>query len=133
MIMIIAVLAVAILAALFWLQTRRKNAALSIDSQSETTQYHAVSVRPGMDACPGARTISATRFLSVEAPCLPLPDCGEEECSCRFVHHSDRRAGEDRRTPFQRSITAVSANARDDRRVHDDRRHEPADDHLQFG
>jgi hypothetical protein len=31
---------------------------------------------------------------------LPLPDCDALECRCRFIHHKDRRAGRDRRSPF---------------------------------
>ena len=40
------------------------------------------------------------RFLSTAAPLLPLPECEVLDCKCRFVHHKDRRASKDRRSPF---------------------------------
>lgn len=54
--------------------------------------YHAVTVVPGRGACPGARAIEGQRFLSQSAPALPLKRCQAAECSCRYVHHEDRRA-----------------------------------------
>jgi hypothetical protein len=48
----------------------------------------------------GADDAPARRFLSSAAPKLPLPDCEVLDCSCRFVHHKDRRTGKDRRSPF---------------------------------
>jgi hypothetical protein len=37
------------------------------------------------------------RYLSAEAPKLPLPACDVRSCHCRFVHFEDRRDGDDRR------------------------------------
>ncbi|HEY0939191.1 MAG TPA: hypothetical protein VGE08_03745 [Steroidobacter sp.] len=58
-----------------------------------TNPYHAVSVLPGPDACAAAYRFSGQRFLSRQAPRLPLPSCDAEVCNCRFKHHKDRRAG----------------------------------------
>jgi hypothetical protein len=33
------------------------------------------------------------RFLSREAPQLPLKACDREDCTCRYEHHQDRRKG----------------------------------------
>jgi hypothetical protein len=33
------------------------------------------------------------RFLSREAPQLPLKDCASASCTCRYQHHEDRRRG----------------------------------------
>jgi hypothetical protein len=33
------------------------------------------------------------RYLSREAPPLPLKDCTSPECTCRYEHHEDRRKG----------------------------------------
>jgi hypothetical protein len=60
--------------------------------------YHAVSILPGKAACPAAYRLSGLRFLSRHAPRLPLPSCDSEQCSCRFKHHQDRRAGPRRRS-----------------------------------
>ena len=55
---------------------------------------HAVSVRPGTDACAAAASAEHQRWLSREAPQLPLPGCtGPDSCRCTYQHHEDRRAG----------------------------------------
>jgi hypothetical protein len=55
--------------------------------------YHAVSVLPGASACAAAYRSAGQRFLSREAPRLPLPSCDARTCGCRFKHYKDRRAG----------------------------------------
>ena len=69
-------------------------------SASATSRYHAVSIKVTGSACPAAKELTGQRFLSTEAPALPLADCTMADCSCRFVHHKDRRSGKDRRSPF---------------------------------
>ena len=41
--------------------------------------------------------MASGRYLSREAPILPLPTCNSKGCACRYLHHDDRRSGEDRR------------------------------------
>jgi hypothetical protein len=53
--------------------------------------YHAVSIKAGPRCCQAARSLSGARFLSKEAPRIPLPQC-ELACECRYVHHDDRRS-----------------------------------------
>ncbi|HKE94010.1 MAG TPA: hypothetical protein VKB34_06870 [Povalibacter sp.] len=60
--------------------------------------FHAVSILPGPGACDSARRFKGLRFLSKDAPRLPLPTCNAAQCNCRFKHHADRRAGPRRRT-----------------------------------
>jgi hypothetical protein len=55
--------------------------------------YHAVSILPGAAACGAAYRFAGQRYLSRQAPRLPLPSCDMKTCSCRFKHHKDRRAG----------------------------------------
>ena len=59
--------------------------------------YHAVSVRAGPDCCTAAALLQDERFLSAEAPTLPLEGCSSVTCGCVYQHHDDRRCGEDRR------------------------------------
>ena len=59
--------------------------------------YHAVSIAPGAKACESARVLKDKRFLSSEAPSLPLADCTAQACECRYRHHPDRRSDEPRR------------------------------------
>jgi hypothetical protein len=57
-------------------------------------RYHAVSVLPGASACSDATALREVRLLSVEAPRLPMAGCDrQDDCTCRFRHHADRRAG----------------------------------------
>lgn len=89
-----------------WLLLRRRSAvrkqqvATSTPSQAQDTAYHAVSIKFDEKACNAARELFGRRFLASAAPRLPLADCDAAECHCRFAHHSDRRAGKDRRSPF---------------------------------
>lgn len=55
--------------------------------------WHAVSIVPGHKPCAAAAGLVRKRFLSREAPTLPLEACDQEHCSCRYDHHNDRRKG----------------------------------------
>ncbi|MFL6618062.1 MAG: hypothetical protein ACJ8MH_05645 [Povalibacter sp.] len=60
--------------------------------------FHAVSIVSGPHACEAALRFRGFRFLSRQAPRLPLPSCNAAHCDCRFRHHQDRRAGPRRRS-----------------------------------
>lgn len=63
------------------------------------SQWHAVSIVSNAACCPAAMGLLGTRFLSKEAPGLPLKHCSMcAECRCSYQHHDDRR-GLTRRTP----------------------------------
>jgi len=55
--------------------------------------WHAVSIAPGHQPCAAAAGLVRKRFLSREAPSLPLKACDQQHCSCRYDHHDDRRKG----------------------------------------
>jgi hypothetical protein len=59
----------------------------------DRTQFHAVSIIPGDNACAAAYRFTGQRFLSARAPRLPLPSCDSAVCTCRYRHHKDRRSG----------------------------------------
>ncbi len=59
-----------------------------------TNPWHAVSVVPGTNCCTNVRQYSGRRFLSSQAPpALPLKNCPQIACTCRYRHHDDRRDG----------------------------------------
>ncbi|MEX2496282.1 MAG: hypothetical protein WD448_09350 [Woeseia sp.] len=87
------------------------------DLRNMSDGYHAVSIQPGEKACKAARSIEGQRFLSSEAPRIPLPNCDAVDCSCRFAHHEDRRADESRRRLF-----AASVPPREEKRTEAERR-----------
>lgn len=99
-------------------QERRISPALK-----KSARYHAVSVKPGAYACSAANNIAGQRFLAAEAPSLPLPDCDAAKCECHFIHHDDRRAGKDRRSPFTSGgMAAATGTFSGERRKGEDRR-----------
>jgi hypothetical protein len=51
-----------------------------------------VSIAGTASCCEAARNLAERRFLSREAPRLPLSNCVlSEGCSCSYQHHDDRR------------------------------------------
>jgi hypothetical protein len=56
-------------------------------------RFHAVTIAPGRHACAEARALLDQRFLSRDAPPLPLKGCGTAQCECRYEHYDDRRKG----------------------------------------
>jgi hypothetical protein len=55
--------------------------------------YHAVTIAVGPRSCEGAKALQEKRFLSREAPKLPLANCDRLNCECVYTHHADRRRG----------------------------------------
>jgi len=93
-------------------------------SQQESRKrfrYQAVSIHPAiMEACPAAHALKGQRFLSNEAPLLPLPDCSNAPgCRCKYQHWDDRRQ-EDRRASF--NGIGDQYHAGEERRYRKDRR-----------
>lgn len=53
--------------------------------------WHAVTIQPGPKCCKAVEARLGQRFLSKDAPPLPLKDCTESACRCRYRHYDDRR------------------------------------------
>lgn len=83
--------------------------------------FHCVEVRYPRNACDAVKRIGAKRFLPGEAPEIPVPGCDADKCSCRYVHHEDRRQG-DRRNPYPLQAAGSPASVGRDRRTKRDRR-----------
>lgn len=63
-------------------------------SYTISNPYHAVSVvMPLAGACQAAAQCAGKRFLSAEAPKIPMKGCDSPVCRCRYQHHDDRRVG----------------------------------------
>jgi len=54
-------------------------------------RWHAVAIVPGAGSCKAAESAKGRRFLSTEAPLLPLRACDAAACTCKYRHHEDRR------------------------------------------
>lgn len=55
------------------------------------SRWHAVCIQPVGKRCEAATALIGKRFLSKDAPRLPLRDCDQPACQCRYRHHDDRR------------------------------------------
>lgn len=54
--------------------------------------FHGIAVEPGSRACQAVRQLAGKRYLSEEAPRLPLDECQcVQDCRCVYRHFSDRR------------------------------------------
>ena len=82
------------LTALFHYKSRIKGEPVRVHQVANP--YHAVAVVPGARACNAAKQSARKRFLSAEAPLLPLKNCDAAACTCRYQHYEDRR-GDPRR------------------------------------
>jgi hypothetical protein len=99
-----------------------KGAAKPASPKSRNTEYHAVSIRLGNNACNVAKEIQGERFLAKDAPQFPLTGCDVSDCQCRFVHFKDRRARDDRRNPYRGTMGAATGNLKQEQRTGGDRR-----------
>jgi hypothetical protein len=74
-----------------------------VPSSFETTvsahPYHCVAIHHQDGACAAVKRLSGQRFLSKEAPPIPLPACDAASCRCRYLHFEDRRRNGERRNP----------------------------------
>lgn len=62
-------------------------------ARKPVNRFHAVSIAPGPRCCGAARELRGQRFLSSDAPALPLAGCDRKDCTCRYEHYQDRRKG----------------------------------------
>jgi hypothetical protein len=96
---------------------QHSHAARVRDLKRALDSYHCVQLRYRSDACDAVKRMSEKRFLPGEAPDVPVPGCDAAKCSCRYVHHEDRRHT-DRRNPVAYHPPASAG----DRRTKRDRR-----------
>jgi len=76
-----------------------------------TARWNAVAIVAATGGCEAARALKGKRFLSTEAPRLPLAQCASPgECRCVYKKYADRRAGPRReveKTGLQRTSTGT--------------------------
>jgi hypothetical protein len=53
--------------------------------------WHAVMIAAPASACAAAHACKGKRFLSDDAPRLPLEKCDATRCECKYRHFADRR------------------------------------------
>ena len=88
---------------------------------SAKDSWKAVSVVAGNSAWEAAQRLRDQRFLSREAPRLPLPECtNQDKCQCKYQHFASRRAWLRRATDA--GSTTAGASPGDERRRPGERR-----------
>lgn len=97
-------------------QSEVQNSGRAVQVHRVTNPYHAVSIKAGPNCGTTALQYGQRRYLSREAPILPLPTCNPKGCTCRYLHHDDRRSGDDRRERDVWSAQAQQAAHVDQRR-----------------
>jgi hypothetical protein len=60
--------------------------------------WHSVSIIRGRQPCAAVVELNGCKWLSAQAPQLPIKDCDAKQCECRYRHHADRRSGDRRET-----------------------------------
>jgi hypothetical protein len=84
--------------------------------------WHAVEIVASKSACAAAQGFKGKRFLSAEAPLLPLRDCTlPGSCHCVYKKHSDRRDSSVRRSEDDTGIRRIPS-ATQERRARRGRR-----------
>lgn len=89
-----------------------------------SSAYHAVEIRCSAGACEAAEAASDRRYLSKDAPLLPLAACDRPaHCKCRYRHYEDRRTeqrrGGDAMEPPELRSTAEERRNSQGRRTED--------------
>jgi hypothetical protein len=103
-------------------------AAKSTNPASKSSEFHAVAINCDDSACDAAKALLGKRFLSDEAPHLPLDDCTAPACECRFRHYADRRNPKNRRSQFSAGIGDTGVHKQEERTGNKDRRSDPDDE-----
>jgi hypothetical protein len=93
---------IALCATWLWLhysgvKPERKQHAEPSSVKKTSKSYHGVSLHLCDHACECVCHVRRQRYLAGEAPTIPIDGCTNTECSCTYVHHEDRRSGEERR------------------------------------
>ena len=90
--MLVALVVALLLAAggIYWLKSSRRQPAAR--PAKAGGRFGGVEIRTRSSACAAAHELEGKRFLSKNAPALPLPKCTEARCSCTFAKLKDRRS-----------------------------------------
>jgi hypothetical protein len=106
-----------------------KQAEKTMNPATESSEFHAVAINCNDSACDAAKALLGKRFLSNDAPRLPLDECTVPTCECRFRHYADRRNAKNRRNQFAAGIGGdTGIHKQDERETKKDRRSNPDDE-----
>lgn len=99
----------------------KKNTAKPAGAQAvnnDANPFRAVSIKAGTGSCVAVKAVQGERFLIGTVPHIPLADCGSKSCTCKYVHHEDRRRPDDeRRAPAALATNLYASTGNEDRRT----------------
>ena len=98
-----------------------KHATPGHPAKAARNRWPSVEIIAPASACSAASACRQKRFLSSEAPRLPLSGCDAAVCKCKYRHFEDRRAGDrraDEAMPKGKRLT-VNRRAKQGRRADD--------------
>jgi hypothetical protein len=73
--------------------SKPRSSVIRAPSARASSHWHAVAIKPKGQCCDAVQAHRTARFLSSDAPRLPLPECSTSDtCTCVYKHHADRRA-----------------------------------------
>lgn len=87
--------------------------------KKDTKSNRGISIHLCDHACEAINEVRNKRYYPSETPALPIYGCTNPNCRCTYIHHEDRRSGEDRRYP---SIKMKGVIVDNDHRHKSDRR-----------
>jgi len=89
-----ALIPIAVVLIWFYLKRAKARSSSSRKTASSTSnreeKFRAVSIQTGPRACTAAKYLKDKKFLSAQAPELPLSRCDISDCKCKYVYHKDR-------------------------------------------
>ncbi len=80
-----------------FVDTDQPSTSATSSTKFAANRWHAITIVGSDHACAAAEACRGKRFLSSEAPRLPLPGCEANRCDCRYRHYADRRGPPRRR------------------------------------
>jgi hypothetical protein len=106
------------------MKSQRSGNAGRLEAGRVPKQWHAVAIVAKSSSCEAARAARGTRYLSAEAPRLPLAECSKPDaCPCAYKHYADRRAesrrADDGGAPTRGTSTTPERRMQPDRRKTD--------------
>ena len=102
--------------------TVRTNTSSTANREAQTPMgaYRCTSIVFEKSACAAVKAIGNKRFLAVDrnTPMLPLPECDQSKCNCKYMRHDDRREdNDDRRWSAALQTAMYEEGGKQDRRV----------------
>jgi hypothetical protein len=100
-------------------RTKRSSPA-DKEAQTPMGAYRCTSIVFEESACAAVKAIGNKRFLAVDrnTPMLPLPECDQSKCNCKYMRHDDRRDdNDDRRWAAALQTAMYEEGGKQDRRL----------------